>query len=262
MNSNDEPFTLPTKETGINGNLNADESLAAILGLPPPKDTNPVDWEERSRAFMAEAKKRDAIARYRNDCEKGYPESDWNHPKLAPYRHAIEYVRNWQFNPKGMIATGATGRGKTRSIFDLYRRLACEEGRTVRYWFAGDWFSELQQQVHYGRDDARQWIEALSLVPVVILDDLGQEAIQTARAEWASSWFFRFLDLRIAKRLPIIVSTNLTAAEIAGSRVVKGGPQAIRAEPLMRRLLELGDVVRFESAAEAEEAKKARAKTS
>lgn len=236
----DEPF----KPLPLPGEVatEADETLAAILGLPAPKDTSPIDWDERSRAFMADAKKRDAIARYRNDCEKGYPESNWDHPSLAPYRHAIEAVRNWQFGPRGIIATGKTGRGKTRSIFDLYRRLACDEGRTVRYYFAGDWFSELGQQVHYGRDEARSWIELCALYPVVILDDLGQEALSVAREDWAKAWLFRFLDLRIARKLPLIVSTNQTAKQIAG---VKEG-ESIRAEPLLRRLFELGEVVKFE----------------
>ncbi|WP_230679629.1 hypothetical protein, partial [Streptococcus pneumoniae] len=66
----------------------------------------------------------------------------------------------------------------------------------VRYYFAGDWFFRLQSQVHFGQDEARTWIESVASVPVIILDDLGQQAVTTARSEWAEAWFFRFLDLR------------------------------------------------------------------
>lgn len=211
------------------------------MGIVYDPSAPPVDFEEIGRQYLADAKKRDAIARYEADSQKGYPESDWDHAMLRPYRHAIDQVRDWQYGPMGVIASGKTGRGKTRAIFDLYRRLACEEGRSVRYWFAGDWFSELQSNVKYGRDDARGWIEAVAKHPIVILDDLGQEAVTTARSDWAAGWFFRFLDIRIAARLPLIVSTNLTAQEIAGSHA-----KNIRSEPMIRRLLELGAVVKFD----------------
>lgn len=219
----------------------ADATLATLLGMEQPAASEPVDFDERGREYLADAMKRTAIARYEADSLKGYPASDWDHAGLAPYRHAIDQVRGWQYGPVGVIASGKTGRGKTRAIFDLYRRLACEEGRSVRYWFAGDWFSELQSNVKYGRDDARGWIETVAQHPVVILDDLGQEAVTTARSDWAAGWFFRFLDLRIAAKLPLIVSTNLSAQEIAGAHT-----KNIRSEPMIRRLLELGSVVKFE----------------
>ncbi len=226
----------------------ADMSAFAIDGLPSGDAVKDVDLEERGRQFLADAKKRDAIARFQQDCEKGYPESDWTHPGLEPYRACIERVLAWQYGPRGILASGPTGRGKTRAIFGLYRRLACEEGRTVRYFFAGDWFSRLQEEVRYGRDDARQWVERIAEVPIVILDDLGQEAVTTARTDWAEAWFFRFLDIRIAKRLPLIVTTNLSAVEIAqGFSSGKG----IRSTPLIRRLLELCDVVKFETPTQA-----------
>ncbi|MBI2498374.1 MAG: hypothetical protein HYV75_10840 [Opitutae bacterium] len=173
--------------------------------------------------------------------------SDWDHPGLVPYRHAIDRVRGWQFGPKGLLLSGPTGRGKTRALFDLYRRMAHDGEHEVRYWFAGDWFARLQEEVRFGRDDARGWVEATAAHPVVILDDLGQEAVTTARADWSASHFFRFLDLRIATGLPLLCSTNLTADEIAGKMSRGAG---IRQEPLIRRLLELTEVVKFQPTSE------------
>lgn len=212
------------------------------FGIEPSNFEN-VDLEERGRQYLADAKKRTAIARYNADCVRGYPESDWNHARLAPYRHAIDRVLAWQYGPKGILATGKTGRGKTRAIFALYRRLAVEEGRSVRYFYAGDWFTELQTFVHYGRDDARKWVEDLAATPIVILDDLGQEAVSKSRAEWAEAWFFRFLDIRIARALPLIVTTNLEAVDIAREFATNTN---IRGNPLIRRLLDLCEVIKFE----------------
>ena len=218
-----------------------------IPGFDP--NAPPIDFEERGREYLHAAKKRDAIARYEADCEKGYPEADWTCLHLAPYADAIDKVRNWQYGPRGILASGPTGRGKSRAVFDLYRRLACEEGRDVKYCFAGDWFSALQGEIRYGRDDARAWVENMACRSIVILDDLGQEAVTTARQDWAEAWFFRFLDLRVAKKLPLIVTTNLDARAIAGATDSRGYP-SIRANPLIRRLLELTVAVKFETQAE------------
>lgn len=217
-----------------------DENPFAKLELPPPGE--PVDLDARRQAYLADALRRTAIAHYERDCLKGYPESDWSHPGLAESKAAIERVLAWEYGPKGMLLSGPTGRGKTRSLFGLYRKLACEQGRSVRYWFAGDWFSELQGYVRYGRDDARQWVEACASHPLVILDDLGQEAVTTARSDWAEAWFFRFLDIRISKSLPLLCSTNIGAEGIAAAFSSSKG---IRANPLIRRLLDLADPVKF-----------------
>lgn len=216
----------------------------AVLSIPAPAPDAPlIDWDELGLEYLAKAKKRDAIARYEFDCQKGYPDTNFEDARLLAYKEAIQRVLSWQYGPKGMILSGPTGRGKTRAVFGLYRRLACEEGRSARYMFAGDWFSTLQGEIRYGKDEARAWVEGIASHPLVILDDLGQEAVMNAKQDWAEAWFFRFLDIRIAKRLPLIVTTNLDASAMASAFNSSG---SIRAHPLIRRLLELTAVVKFE----------------
>jgi len=178
----------------------------------------PVDWEAASLDYVSDARKRDAAARYRAKIEEmpEFASTDWTRPKFDQNRAAIAKVLGWQYGKTGLLLSGPTGRGKTRSLMDLFQRLACEDGHEVRYWYAGDWFAHLGTQLNYGRDDARGWVEAIAARPLVILDDLGQEAIQTSKQDWAQAWFFRFLDLRIAKGLPLIVTTNLSAQDMAG----------------------------------------------
>jgi len=55
--------------------------------------------------------------------------------------------------------------------------------------------------------------------------------------------FFRMLDLRLGARpaRPLIITTNLTAAQIAA------GQAGVRADPLLRRLLDLCEVVKFKT---------------
>lgn len=201
------------------------------------------DYAERylRAALAADARRRyDAVV----SAMPTMAETDWTRPCFDLNREQIERVRNWTASSKGLLVSGPTGKGKTRSVFELFRRLACEEGRDVRFYHASDWFGKLHEQHSYGRDDARGWVEAVAHRPIVILDDLGQEAVSTAKADWAQAWFFRFLDMRISIGLPLIITTNLSAQQIATRSDTRG----IRADPLIRRLLEMTDVVKFEAA--------------
>lgn len=190
-----------------------------------------------STEYTREAIRKCAIERYRATCPPAYLDTNWQHPDLVPWGEQIDKVKGWKNGPRGLIASGPSGRGKTRALWELYRRLSCEDVVDVRFYYAGDWFNTLQLQVSYGRDEAQGWVEAVAARPVVILDDFGQEAILANRTEWASGWFFRFLDLRVGRRLPVIISTNLRAVAFAAT--------AGKGDPLMRRLLEVCEPVKF-----------------
>lgn len=200
-----------------------------------------IDWDTVSVDYVKAAQAKDAANRFAWFA-KNHPElceTDWTRPQFATNAAALSQIRGWKYGKKGLIATGPSGRGKTRAICDLYRRLACEEAIDVRYYFAGDWFSSLQQQLQYGRDEARGWVEACASRRLVIIEDLGQEAVQTSRQDWAQAWLFRFLDLRIAKGLPLIISTNLTAKTMSETT------SNLRTDPLIRRISDLCEAVRF-----------------
>ena len=218
------------------------QQLASLLTgvLPEAFSATPFDHEAASAHFLAEARKRDAIARFDSAVPPTMRESDWGHAGMLTNRAQIERVLGHQVGAKGLILSGRTGRGKTRSMWALMRRLAHDEARDIRYFHASDWFSQLQACLTYGRDDARGWVDAVARRPVVYIDDLGQEAIQTARSEWAMSWFMRFLDIRVSERLPLYVTTNLDAQGIA-----ERGASRVRGDPMVRRLIEICEPIKF-----------------
>lgn len=220
---------------------NSSPFSAAAAEFAVPQVAPDFDIDAFRESYLERAKRRDAEKQFELDCPVGLRNSDWNHPGIATNRSVIERVMQWQPGPKGLLLSGPTGRGKTRATFALYRRLLVDELRDARFYFAGDFFNKLQGEVQYGRDDAAGWISATAARPILILDDLGQQAMLTARADWAEAWFFSLLDRRLSNRLPLIVSTNLPATEIAGST----SGAAVRQEPLLRRLLELCEVVKF-----------------
>lgn len=201
----------------------------------------PIDHDALSARLVMEARRQDATNRFARDIGSEYRASDWTRPEMLPNAAAIAKVLEWAPGTLGLLASGPTGTGKTRAITALYRRLAIEEVREVRYFAAADFFFTLGQQVKFGRDDALGWITEMAKKPIFILDDLGQEALQRSQEDWAQGWFFRFLDMRRERGLPLIVSTNLTAEQITGSN----DKRAMRGDPLVQRLLDLCAVVKF-----------------
>jgi len=218
------------------------QPMASLLNgvVPDGFSATPFDGEAASAHFLAEARKRDAIARFDSAVPPAMRESDWGHAGMLANRAQIERVLAHQVGAKGLLLSGRTGRGKTRSMWALMRKLAHEEARDIRYFHAGDWFAQLQGCLNYGRDDARGWVDAVARRPIVFVDDLGQEAIQTARSEWAMSWFMRFLDIRVSERLPLYVTTNLDAQGIA-----ERGASSVRGDPMVRRLIEICEPIKF-----------------
>lgn len=202
------------------------------------KPTATVDIDEAGRRYLEEAKRKDALARWKYHCPPELQETDFDHPNLKPYRKLHDEILAWQWGKKGVLASGPTGRGKTRSMWQLMRKLA-EEGRDIRYFTATDFFADMQAQTAFGRDNCAAWCRAFAGVPIVFIDDLGQEAVMASKEDYVRALFFQFLDIRLGNGLPLFVTTNLTAAQMA-ERTTE-----VRANPMVRRLLDLATPVRF-----------------
>jgi DNA replication protein DnaC len=221
--------------------MNPTQAIGDILRaelIPSPQAEPPQDADQPdalTRQIIEDARRRDAWACYERECPIEYRDFDSTHPALAAYLEQVNTVLAWRPGKRGLLLSGSTGRGKTRAVWALIRRLALD-GVTVRSYHASDWFSTLQARLAGGRDDARGWIDAVARHPVVFVDDLGQEAIVRGREAWAESWFLRFVDLRVSSGRPLLVTTNLTASDFGGS---------VRSDPLLRRLLEVAEPVRF-----------------
>lgn len=218
----------------------APTTIAASLPAEISAPSESVDLDARGQAYLLDAI---AISRrdyFRHNCPADYQEFDpAKLERMTGNEAAIQRVLGWQHARKGLLLSGPSRRGKTRSAYALCRRLLCDELRDVAMWQAHDFFAALQDCVRYGRDEADGWVKRMSARPVFFLDDLGQHAVLASRADWAEAWFFRFLDLRIGAGLPLIVTTNLTAQEM------NQGAGDIRGNPLVARFLELADPVRF-----------------
>lgn len=224
--------------------LSASRALREVAALPVPLDSYYAQHDAIGSIFAENARRDAARARWEHECPPEMRGTDWARPSLMPYADQISSILAHSPEKRGILCSGATGRGKSRAMWQLMRRLACDEVREVRCWNASDWFNTLQSQISYGRDDARGWVEATARRAIVFIDDLGQEAMQSARSEWSAGWFFRFLDIRLGEGLPLYVTTNLRAEQMAQNSGRPGASQ-VRGDPLVRRLTELCQVIQF-----------------
>jgi DNA replication protein DnaC len=191
-------------------------------------------------AYIAERKAEAALERWAAACPDNMRETDFADARLCASRSQIDKVLAWQYGTRGLLLTGESGRGKTRSAWHLCRRMAAL-GMDIRYFTAQEWFSKLQSQVNYGRDDAGEWIKALAKTPLVFIDDMGQEAVSTSKQDWAASWFFQWVDKRMGNGRPTIFTTNLSAQQMSGYAKTSD----IRTDPLVRRLVESCEIIKF-----------------
>jgi DNA replication protein DnaC len=75
-----------------------------------------------------------------------------------------------------------------------------------------------------------------------MIDDLGHEALLASRDVWAANWFFNFLDLRVRKGLPLIVTTNLDAKGLGNNYISGGGGGS---DALVARIVEICEPIKF-----------------
>jgi DNA replication protein DnaC len=162
--------------------------------------------------------------------------TDWKHPKLIPYQTEISRVRTWKRGARGIYAAGASGRGKSRSVYALARRLAVDELVPVRYLMQTDITREVN------RDGLNGFLEKLDGVrrcPILVWDDFGKFAAIGSRKELLVSEIEALIDFRFSHGLPFLISTNARDADLIS---IFGD---MRGEPIMRRLVEGCEVVNF-----------------
>jgi hypothetical protein len=160
---------------------------------------NPGQWERVLAEEDQPAAYRAALLRRRVD-ER--PRADLRIPATYAEAQAIDVVETWATRDPAaapLLLTGEAGRGKTHQACAALRLIAerRDEGRC-----------ELASATRLGRPGDR--LDELSAAAAVALDDLGARLTPAAL-----SAAYELIDYRIAHRLPLIVTTNLTLADLA-----------------------------------------------
>lgn len=147
---------------------------------------------------------------------------------------AAARVLGHAYGPKGLLAHGPTGRGKTRAMWLLLRRLHVVEGKSLAYRDALEFAEEAVAS--YRGNVARAWVDRLVGVGVFFLDDLGKARI-TQRVGEA---LFAVIDRRALRGRPTYLTTNFV-----GETLKLRLDDQETADPLVRRLKEFFTPISF-----------------
>ena len=159
--------------------------------------------------------------------EREMPFADTDPAKLPATR--TQQLLDWQYQPTGVIVAGRTGMGKTRSTVLLLHRLWMEEGRDFAFLTWSRWKQSLDAQHRYGGAGVEKFVKPHYRLPLVVLDDMGHGAMP----ENTLACLFDLLDNRVSRRLPVLITTQFSKAELR-AKMEKVSQQT--ADALIRRL--------------------------
>lgn len=184
-----------------------------------------LDWTQEQARRETLEKFREFIER--TDCLQGdllhcsFDNFQDKTPTLAGIKKA---VRDWAMRVykqsdgrRWLYLCGACGCGKTHLCAAAANGLRAA-GVSVLFMTTPALLGALRGMMNAQRSDTdrtEEFIQQLSVVPVLVLDDLGTEKL----SDWSESVLFRIIDSRWTTRRPLLVSSNLTPDRIGSDRL-------------------------------------------
>ena len=121
-----------------------------------------------------------------------------------------KYANQFSTNSSNLLLLGATGLGKTHLSTSLAKSII-EQGYNVIYETASNVFTDFENDRFRDRFSGEEPVSTKYMeCDLLIIDDLGTEVI----TNFTISCLYNLLNTRINKKLPIILSTNLSSSEI------------------------------------------------
>jgi DNA replication protein DnaC len=150
------------------------------------------------------------------------------------FRSKFAEVQKWKYGATGLLLHGMSRHCKTRSAWQLLRRLYVEEGRSLVVFDAVSFSHAITK--HFGPDGkGERWTKEIVHAPAVFFDDFGKCRL-TERGE---SELFGIIENRMAYKKPIIITTNFVGDTLAARL------RDDVAEPLVQRLRECCTSIAF-----------------
>lgn len=157
--------------------------------------------------------------------------------ELLPNQISFDRIIGWVPNERGLLMTGDSQKGKTRSAWRLLKRLYVIESVSFKA------ITELQfshEVAKFGKSETLQgWLNALCHTKVLFIDDLGK-CVMTERVV---AELFYILEERMSNNRPIIATMQLSAQEFVDKISKKAGQDM--AEAIINRLKSNCEIVNF-----------------
>lgn len=118
------------------------------------------------------------------------------------------YAANFSKQSESLFMCGETGLGKTHLSLSIAKEVIAR-GYNVAYDSIINYLNEIERE-HFGKSD-NDTLSAITFVDLLILDDLGAEF----NSPFYNSTVYNIINTRINKRLPTIISSNLTSDAVA-----------------------------------------------
>ena len=150
----------------------------------------------------------------------------------APNRASAEKVLAWQFNPRGIIAHGDTGTGKTFAMYALIKNLIREN---IRVRCLTEYDFSLGVAEAQSKFELPHFVQSFYFNGVLFIDELGQVKL----SEQAEASLMDVIDKRIGRKLPTLFTSNYTGVALENRF------EPNRAKPVVRRIREFSEAIHF-----------------
>ena len=153
-----------------------------------------------------------------------FANDDMSNPKLTKaMQRYVDGFADFKAQGKGLLLYGDVGTGKTFAACEVANALI-DKGYPVLVTK----FSRLSNTLQGMFDGRQQYIDSLNKFSLLVVDDLGAER----GTEYMQEIVYDIIDARYRANLPIIITTNLSGAEIKN-------PDGIGKARIYSRLLEM-----------------------
>ena len=155
-------------------------------------------------------------------------------------KYCQQYAQNFTADIGNLLFVGGTGLGKTY-LSACIANAVTDKGFSVAYESAPGLFAKLEKNRFNPDEGSRMEVEALNRCDLLIIDDLGTEM----PGSFVTAALYSLLNERLLNEKSMLISTNLTAQEIAQ----RYSPQiASRMQGSFKGLTFVGEDIRIKKA--------------
>lgn len=152
-----------------------------------------------------------------------FAKDDMSNPKLTQAMHNyVEHFADLKAQGKGLLLYGGIGGGKTFAACEVANALI-DRGYPVLVTN----FARLSNTLQGMFDGRQAYIDSLNKFSLLVIDDLAAER----DTEYMQEQVYNIIDARYRANLPMIITTNLTGAQLKN-------PDSVSKERIYSRLLE------------------------